>query len=78
MLPALDGAVVATVNAAVPLAAFAARPLDIVTVHVTSAPAEFKGEHFTALTPTPVPAAVAAMPAGTRRPTSASRSRWKT
>ena len=40
MLPALDGAVVVSVNAAVPLLALAARPLLSVTVHVTSAPAE--------------------------------------
>ena len=51
MLPALDGAVVVSVNAAVPLLALAARPLLSVTVHVTSAPAEFSGEHVTLDTP---------------------------
>ena len=64
MDPAVDGALVVMVNAAVPLEAFAARPLLSVTVQVSRAPAEFRFVQLTEETPVPAVAAVAETPEG--------------
>jgi len=64
MDPAEDGAVVVIVNAAVPLLAPAAKPLESVTVQLNNAPAEFRFVQLTELTPVPAVAAVAVTPAG--------------
>jgi len=64
MDPAEEGAVVVMVNAAVPLLAPAAKPLDSVTVQLNNAPAEFRFVQLTELTPVPAVAAVAVTPAG--------------
>src|SRR2546427_13302454 len=64
MDPAEEGAVVVIVNAAVPLLAPAAKPLDSVTVQLNNAPAEFRFVQLTELTPVPAVAAVAVTPAG--------------
>src|SRR2546427_11016665 len=52
------------VNAAVPLLAPAAKPLDSVTVQLNNAPAEFRFVQLTELTPVPAVAAGAVTPAG--------------
>src|SRR2546427_9699015 len=52
------------VNAAVPLLAPAAKPLDSVTVQLNNAPAEVRFVQLTELTPVPAVAAVAVTPAG--------------
>ena len=64
MHPAEEGAVVVMMNAAVPLLAPAAKPLDSVTVQLSNAPAEFRFVQLTELTPVPAAAAVAVTPAG--------------
>src|SRR5207245_4265378 len=64
MDPAEEGAVVVIMNAAVPLLAPAAKPLDSVTVQLNNAPAEFRFVQLTELTPVPAVAAVAVTPAG--------------
>src|SRR2546426_9129923 len=66
MDPAEEGAVVVMMNAAVPLLAPAAKPLESVTVQLNNAPAEFRFVQLTELTPVPAVAAVAVTPAGSR------------
>src|SRR2546428_10634589 len=64
MDPAENGAAVVIVNAAVPLLAPAAKPLESVTVQLNNAPAEFRFVQLTELTPVPAVDAVAVTPAG--------------
>src|SRR5207245_4093265 len=64
MDPAEEGAVVVIVNAAVPLLAPGAKPLDSVTVQLNNAPAELRFVQLTELTPVPAVAAVAVTLAG--------------